>query len=246
MRPLLKTTVALIFPLLACTWAMAAEAPHLTDDTDRISYSVGFQVGGDFKRQGLTLDRETLVKGIEDALADNRTPLMSAQEMRETLIDLKKRIVAQQERQKVANAENYRGEGRDFLAANAAKDGVVTLPSGLQYKVLTAGHGRRPTLEDTITVNYRGTLIDGQEFDSSYRDGQSATIPLNSVIAGWKEALPLMQEGAKWQLFVPADLAFGERGPLADRTVIYELELLAVQPAEKSGSESASPRKSAL
>ncbi|MCM2265040.1 MAG: FKBP-type peptidyl-prolyl cis-trans isomerase [Desulfuromonadales bacterium] len=232
MRQLTRATVGLMTLLLTSTWGLAAEAPLLKDDTDRTSYSVGYQVGGDFKRQGMTLSREALIKGIEDALADNSTPLMSPQEMRTTLIDLKKRVVAQQSRQKEATVEQYRGEGREFLAANAKKEGVITLPSGLQYKVLTEGSGRQPAPEDTVTVNYRGTLIDGSEFDSSFRDGKPVTIPLNSVIAGWKEAIPLMKEGAQWQLFIPADLAFGERGPLADRTVIYELELLSVQPAE--------------
>ncbi len=210
--------------------ALAGGLTELKDDNDRISYSVGYQVGGDFKRQGLTINREALVKGIEDALAGTATPLMPAEEMRTTLIDLKKRLVAEQERQRTTSAESYRGEGREFLAANAGKEGVVTLPSGLQYKILTEGNGRHPTLDDTVTVSYRGTLIDGSEFDSSQRSGKPMTIALNSVIAGWKEALPLMKEGAKWQLFVPADLAFGERGPLADRTVIYEIELHTIEP----------------
>jgi FKBP-type peptidyl-prolyl cis-trans isomerase FklB len=209
--------------------ALAGGLSELKDDNDRISYSVGYQVGGDFKRQGLTINREALVKGIEDALGETATPLMSPEAMRATLIDLKKRVVAGQDRQKTASAESYRGEGRAFLTANAGKEGVVTLPSGLQYKVLTEGSGRHPAIDDTVTVSYRGTLIDGSEFDSSLRSGKPMIIALNNVIAGWKEALPLMKEGAKWQLFIPADLAFGERGPLADRTVIYEIELHAVE-----------------
>lgn len=223
--------------LIFCLCSLPAVAPaggpaELKDETDRISYSVGYQVGGDFKRQGLSINREALVKGIEDALAATDTPLMSPEAMRTTLIDLKKRVVAGQDRQRMAVAEQYRGEGREFLAANAKKEGVFTLPSGLQYKVLATGSGRSPAIEDTVTVNYRGILIDGKEFDSSYRDGKPVSFALNSVIAGWKEALPLMKEGARWQLFIPPDLAFGERGPLADRTVIYELELLAVEPSE--------------
>jgi FKBP-type peptidyl-prolyl cis-trans isomerase FklB len=209
---------------------LAGGLTELKDDTDRISYSVGYQVGGDFKRQGLRINREALVKGIEDALAGTATPLMSPEAMRTTLIDLKKRVVNEQDRQRAASAERYRGEGREFHAANAAKEGVVTLPSGLQYKVLTEGSGRHPTIDDMVTVSYRGTLVDGSEFDSSLRSGKPMTIALNSVIAGWKEALPLMKEGAKWQLFIPADLAFGERGPLADRTVIYDIELHAIEP----------------
>lgn len=232
--------------LFLATLSVAAEPPGLDNDAARINYSVGYQIGGDFKRQDVSLDREALVRGIEDALAEEGTPLLSAEEMRKTLVDLKKRIVAEQNRRQTVTAEQYRGEGRDFLAANAGKEGVVTLPSGLQYKVLTAGSGRHPTLADTVTVNYRGTLIDGSEFDSSFREGKPATFPLNSVIAGWKEALPLMKEGARWQLFIPADLAFGERGPLADRTVIYELELLTIQPAGNENSTASPSGKSAL
>lgn len=213
--------------------ASAAEAPLLKDKTDKINYSVGYQIGGDFKKQKVTLSREALVKGIEDALAEKTTPLLSAEEMRTTLVELKKRIVTEEEQQQKAAVEQYRGEGREFLAANAQKNGVVTRPSGLQYKILREGSGRHPTLDDTVTVNYRGTQIDGKEFDSSFRTGKPATFPLSGVIPGWKEAIPLMQEGAKWQLFLPADLAFGERGPLADRTILYEVELISVQPAEK-------------
>lgn len=214
---------------LISTLSLATEPQALESTPDKISYSVGYQIGGDFKRQGVALNRDALIKGIEDALDEHGTPLLSPEEMKATLVDLKKRLVADQDRQKAAAAEKYRGEGREFLATNAGRNGVVTLPSGLQYKVLTDGNGRQPTLKDTVSVNYRGTLLDGREFDSSYRDGKPVTFPLTSVIPGWKEAIPLMKEGAKWQLFIPADLAFGERGPLADRTVIYELELLAVQ-----------------
>lgn len=234
MSVLPRIVLSLMAVLLTSTSGSAAESPLLKNDTDKINYSVGYQIGGDFKKQGVALNREALLKGIEDAIGGKGAPLMSPLEMQTILVDLKKRILAEQDRQKAAQIEKYRGEGREFLAANARKDGVVTLPSGLQYKVLAAGSGRSPAATDTVVVNYRGTLIDGSEFDSSFRDGKPGTFPLNSVIPGWKEALPLMQEGAKWQLFVPADLAFGERGPLADRTVIYELELISVQAGEAS------------
>ena len=197
----------------------------------RTNYSIGYQIGGDFKRQGMELAPEALLQGIRDALAESK-PLMTPEEMRATLVNLKKNIVAEQEQQRKQGVEKYRGEGREFLALNAKKGGVFTLPSGLQYKVLKEGTGKRPTIKDTVTVHYRGTQLDGREFDSSYQDGKPATIALNKVIPGWKEALQLMKEGARWQLFIPADLAFGERGPLADRTVIYEIELIAIQPPD--------------
>lgn len=124
--------------------------------------------------------------------------------------------------------------GRESLSANARKEGVVVQPNGLQYKVLKEGSGKSPTLKDTVVVNYRATKIDGQEFDSSYRDGKPTDIPLEKVIPGWQEALPLMKEGTKCQLFIPADLAFDERGPLADRTVIYEIELIEVKGGKQT------------
>ena len=175
---------------------------------------------------------DALLQGIRDAISANSSAL-PPEEMRTILVNLKKNIVASQETERKKLTEQYRGEGREFLSANARKEGVIVQPSGLQYKVLKEGSGKIPTLKDTVVVNYRGTRIDGQEFDSSYRDGKPADIPLEKVIPGWREALPLMKEGAKWQLFIPADLAFGERGPLADRTVIYEIELLEVKGGEQ-------------
>lgn len=210
-----------------CCWA--AEPVDLNTETGRINYSVGYQIGGDFKRQGVVLDSEALVQGIQDALRTT-TPRISPEVMENTLKTLKQRIDAGQKEARLAQLESYRGEGRDFLAANGQKEGVVTLPSGLQYRVLQEGTGPRPTLADTVTANYRGTQIDGSEFDSSYRRNEPATFPLTNVIPGWQEALQLMREGGRWQLFIPADLAFGERGPLAERVVIYEIELLRVNP----------------
>ncbi len=152
--------------------------------------------------------------------------------MVKTLQELKKKVVAADTKTRQALAEKYRGEGREFLAANAKKAGIVSLPSGLQYKVVQEGKGKSPKPDDTVTVHYRGTLIDGAEFGSSYRDDKPATFTISGTIPAWREALPLMKEGAEWQLFIPADLAFGERGPLADRTVIYEIKLLAIEPAK--------------
>lgn len=209
----------------------AEDKPILKDEKDRVNYSVGYQVGGDFRRQGVELDPEVLVRGIRDALGGTQ-PLLTEEEMRRTLVDLKRKIVAEEEKQRKGRVEKFREEGKKFLAENAKKEGVVSLPSGLQYIVLQEGRGRKPTLKDTVTVNYRGTRIDGTEFDSSDRDGEPATFPLGSVIQGWQEALPMMKEGAKWKLFLPPKLAFGDKGPLEDQTLVYEIELLSVQPAE--------------
>jgi FKBP-type peptidyl-prolyl cis-trans isomerase FklB len=202
---------------------------------DKPGYSVGYQIGEDLRKQNMDFDGEAFLKGIRDAKAGNE-PMFSPEAMRTALVELKKKVTAQNKSQKADKRielsnikEGYRGEGRDFLTENGKKEGVVTLPSGLQYKVIKEGTGKKPGPSDTVLVNYRGTLIDGTEFDSSYKTNKPAKLHVNGVIQGWKEALQLMKEGAKWQLFVPADLAYGERGPLADRTVIFDIELIKVE-----------------
>jgi FKBP-type peptidyl-prolyl cis-trans isomerase FklB len=214
---------------MSLTWTTAggAVAMDLTNQTDKINYSVGHQIGGDFKRQGVAINADALLKGIQDALSDSE-PLIDKAEMTTTLIELKRRItLAEQARAKNIRAAR-RAQDQAFLDENAKKAGVTTRPSGLQYKVLTPGSGTSPTLDDSVTVHYRGTLVDGSEFDSSQRNHQPATFPVRGVIAGWTEALQLMQEGAKWQLVVPHHLAYAERGPLAERALIFEVELLSI------------------
>ena len=206
---------------------MAADAKPPATEIEKINYSVGYQVGGDFKRQGVEPVPEQLVQGILDAVAGGAGHMTPA-EMNTTLIELKNKIVAEQQQKQQQAIEQYRGEGRNFLKANAEKDGVVVLPSGLQYKVLEAGKGKAPSLHDEVKVNYRGTLITGQEFDSSYRRGEPSAFRVDGVIKGWTEALQMMHEGGKWMLYVPAELAYGEHGPLAEKALIFEVELLEV------------------
>ena len=231
MRTLFNAVLGILLITGVC---FAGETPAM-DTADRINYSLGHQIGGDLKQQGLDITPEAVLSGIKDALA-GADPQLSPEEMGSLLQELKKKIVAkqrgalQQERLKVK--EQYRGEGREFLAQNAGKEGVVTLPSGLQYRVIKNGTGKSPGPHDRVKVNYRGTLLNGVEFDSSDREKQPTEFRVDGVIAGWTEALQLMKEGAKWQLFIPADLAFGERGPLADHTVIYDIELFSVVPGE--------------
>ena len=215
----------LVLSLLLALWPFIGVADETTkmDAMDQINYSVGHQIGTDFKNQHVEMRDEMLIKGIRDAIQSN-TPPMTKGEMRAVLLDLKKMVLAGAQ----ADKEQYRGEGREFLAANAEKDGVVTLPSGLQYKVLTSGQGKSPGMDDQVTVNYIGTRLDGNEFDSSARHGKPATFPVKGLIKGWTEALQLMHEGDKWQLFIPSDLGYGERGPLADQTLLFEIELLEV------------------
>ena len=210
---------------------LAGEKPELKNENDRVSYSVGYQIGGDFKRQGVELNPETLVKGIQDARS-GAEPLMTRQDMHQALVDLKKKIMAEERKHRREEAEKVRKEGEVFRAANGKKEGVVTLSSGLQYKVIKKGAGKSPKATGNVTVHYRGTLVDGTEFDSSYQRGTPATFQADSVIAGWKEAIPRMKEGAKWQLFIPADLAYGERGALPNippnAALIFEVELIQV------------------
>lgn len=216
------------------------EEPVLKGGKDRINYSVGYQIGGDFKRQGVELDPEILVQGIRDALGGTQ-PLMPAEEMHTTLMDLKRKIVTGEKERRRAREEKLLKEGREFLAENAKKEGIVTMASGLQYQVLQEGSGRKPALQDNVTVNYRGTKIDGTEFDSSSKEGKPATFPLRKVIPGWQEALPMMKEGARWKLFLPPGLAFGDKGPLEAQTVVYEIELMAVQPEKSTQGQAPAP-----
>jgi FKBP-type peptidyl-prolyl cis-trans isomerase FklB len=212
---------------LVSTPSLAEEAVKLEDENAQINYSVGYQVGGDFRRQGIQLDPEVVAKGIEDALSGNE-PLMTPVEMRKELTDLQRRASAKQQARAEQAAEAQRQAGQAFLEANKVKEGVEVTASGLQYKVIREGSGNSPGPRDSVTVNYRGTLINGNEFDSSYGKGEPSTFKVNGVIKGWTEALQMMKEGAKWQLFIPPDLAYGERGTLADKTLIFDVELISV------------------
>jgi FKBP-type peptidyl-prolyl cis-trans isomerase FklB len=232
MRNVLRVGIALA---LVFGPSLAAEASDLEDETQKLSYSIGYQVGGDFKRQGLEIDPDLVVRGVLDAHSGSE-PLMTAEEMRQTLTELRQRAVAAAKQQREEQAAKNLAAGEAFLAENAGKEGVKTLPSGLQYQVLSEGEGDPPGATDTVTVHYRGTLIDGSEFDSSYGRGEPATFPLDRVIPGWTEGLQLMRPGAKYRLFVPAELGYGERGSGRNigpnSTLIFEVELLSVQRAE--------------
>ncbi len=206
----------------------AQENPVLKTQKDKMSYIIGMDIGNNLKRQSMDIDPNILAKGIKDALAGQK-PLLSDQEIRETMTAHQNEMKAKQE----ALAKKNKEQGDAFLAGNKKKEGVKTLPSGLQYKVIKAGKGKKPKPDDSVTTNYRGTLIDGTEFDSSYKRGQPATFKVSGVIPGWTEALQLMEEGAKWQLFVPSNLAYGERGAGGaigpNATLIFEIELISIQ-----------------
>lgn len=210
----------------------AAENLLLKTQKDKVSYIIGMDIGNNFKKQSVDIDPDILVKGMKDALS-GANALLTEQEIRETMAVFQKEMMAKQEELSKKLGEKNKKEGISFLTENKKKEGVKTLPSGLQYKVVKAGTGKKPKLTDTVTTHYRGTLIDGTEFDSSYRRGQPASFPINGVIPGWTEALQLMEEGAKWQLFIPPNLAYGERGAGRDigphATLIFDIELIAIQ-----------------
>jgi FKBP-type peptidyl-prolyl cis-trans isomerase FklB len=214
----------------------AGEKPELKDQKAKDSYSLGYQYGETFKKQGIEIDLEIFTAGIRDSLGGTK-PGMSPEEIRETLSSLQKRVFITQQQQLKEKAARNLGEGKAFLAENAKKEGVKTLPSGLQYRVITEGTGPSPKIDDTVTVNYRGTLVDGTEFDSSYKRGEPASFHVDGVIAGWTEALQMMKKGSKWELFVPSELAYGERGMgriPRNSTLIFEVELISVgEPPKK-------------
>jgi FKBP-type peptidyl-prolyl cis-trans isomerase FklB len=219
----------------------AAEAPlDLNDPTAKINYSVGYQIGSDFQRQQMELRPDAVVQGIRDAIAGTGAQ-MSPEEMKAAMADLGKRVVEQKRQQRETAAQQYLKEGKVFLTENAKKEGVQTTASGLQYKVLTEGSGPMPQATDTVTVNYRGSFIDGREFDSTYRSGQPKTFRVDAVIPGWTEALQMMKVGSKWELFLPPALAYGEKGMLADRALIFEMELLSIEPSATAAPEATAP-----
>ena len=228
MRSMRIATLVSIATLATTAGRVCAQEPlKLDDETARINYSLGYQIGGDFKRQGIELNAETVVKGMQDALSGSE-PLMPQPEMNATLVELKRKVVAEQQAKRRAAELEKVAAGKKYLEENAKKPGVVTTPSGLQYRIIEAGSGKTPGPTDTVTVNYRGTLINGNEFDSSYDKGKPVTFPLNGVIKGWTEGLQLVQEGGKIQLVIPSELAYGERGPLANQTLVFDVELIAV------------------
>ncbi len=218
---------------LAAGPLFAAEKPELKTQKDKVSYAIGLDIGTGLKKNEVEVDPDILVKAIKDVMAGKK-PLMTDEEVKTTMTEFQKDLQAKQQERTKAQGEKNKKEGEDFLAKNKTKEGVKTLPSGLQYKVITEGKGKSPKATDTVTVQYRGTLIDGTEFDSSYKRGQPATFPVNGVIKGWTEALQLMKEGSKWQLFIPSDLAYGpngtQGGPIGPNAVlIFEVELVSIK-----------------
>lgn len=232
----LFSVVFLLAFVVGCAVEEAKVAPELKLDTakSRFSYTIGANIGQDFKTQQMDVDADVLLIGLKDSLAGKELRLTEEEMVNEIQTfqqEMQSKIVAKME---AATAKN-KAEGAAFLAENAKLEGVVVTESGLQYKVLESGKGDSPGPADVATVHYRGTLIDGTQFDSSYDRGQPATFPVGGVIAGWTEALQMMMPGANWQLFIPAELAYGERGAGQDigpnATLLFDVELISVEKA---------------
>ncbi len=229
-------TVFLVQPLLA-----QDKSPDLKDEKAKVSYSIGLNIGFSLAREKVPLTMDALNAGIADAIANK--PRMSETEVRQTMEAFQKTMT---EKQKEVGEKNS-ADGAKFLEENKKKPGVKTTPSGLQYKVVKDGNGEQPKATDMVTVNYRGTLLDGSEFDSSYKRNEPATFPLSGVIRGWTEGLQLMKKGSKYQFFIPSNLAYGERSPGAgippNSTLIFEVELLEIKAGASPAPSPAEPPK---
>ena len=217
--------ISLLTALLASTATAGDSKP--SSEKEKFSYTIGFQIGQGFKRDGLDIDTKSMSQAIMDVMK-NKAPQLSPDEMRSAMQGAQKKLTAARK----IKADQAKTTGDKFLAKNAKKDGVITRKNGLQYKVISTGKGKQPKITDSITAHYKGSLINGKVFDSSYRRGEPATFNVGQVINGWKEILPLMKEGDKWQVFIPSDLAYGEQGQGAtigpNETLIFDIELIKV------------------
>lgn len=248
MRLIIMTFRALPLTIIALTMfspsLFAADpAMHLNTEKDKISYSIGLDIGRNFTKQGIDLDTNVFISGLEDG-RQNKNTLMTDQEIRDTLSTLQTKLIKQQQEnlKKIGQANLL--EGKAFLEKNQKAPGVKTLSSGLQYRVITEGQGTPPSTKDTVKTHYKGRLINGAEFDSSYTRGEPVEFPVEGVIKGWTEALQLMKPGSKWEIFVPANLAYGETGAGnvigPNATLIFEIELLSI--AKKNNNNADKPK----
>ncbi len=224
--------IGLIGILFLASSVSAAENIQLKNQKDKISYTIGINIGNNVKQLPMELDMDILYKGFKDAVSGGKL-LLSEEEMRAVMTAFQKDMTAKQAEMMKSQGDKNKKDGEAFLAENKKKDGVKTLASGLQYKVIKEGNGKSPKATDKVSTHYQGTLIDGTEFDSSYKRGEPATFPVNGVIPGWTEALQLMKVGSKWQLFIPSKLAYGEKGAGPkigpNAALIFTIELLAIK-----------------
>jgi FKBP-type peptidyl-prolyl cis-trans isomerase FklB len=230
----MKSLTIAIIALGFVTAVSAEEKSALKDPKDKVSYSIGLDIGSTLKKQNIDVNMDTLFAGLKDAITGAK-PQLTEEQMKETMTNFSKELRDKQMAAMQEATQKNAAAGQKFLAENKTKPGVKTTASGLQYKVLKEGTGPSPKETDTVVTNYRGTLINGTEFDSSYKRNEPVTFPVNGVIKGWTEALQLMKKGSKYQLFVPAELAYGPRGAGQDigpnETLIFEVELVDIKPA---------------
>ena len=232
----------------ATTSSTASQPLKLTTQKEKLSYAIGMNIGASMKKDGLDIDPAILTRAMKDALSGAK-PQMTEEEARSVITTFRNEMIAKKQAEEKKISDENKQAGEQFLAANKSKEGVVTLPDGLQYKVIKQGDGPKPTAADTVVTNYRGTLINGTEFDSSYKRGEPTTFPVGQVIKGWTEALQLMPVGSKWQLFIPANLAYGERSPGGEigpnSTLIFDIELLSIKEKEKPQAAPGAPQAQA-
>jgi FKBP-type peptidyl-prolyl cis-trans isomerase FklB len=224
--------VAVAMSVVMSSAIAATDTTVLTTDMDKLSYSIGSDLGKNFKRQGIDINSTVMAKGIQDGMTGG-TLLLTEQQMKDVLNKFQKDLMAKRTAEFNKKSEENKTKGDAFLIQNKAKSGVVTLADGLQYKIITTGKGAKPTKEDTVTVEYKGQLINGEVFDSTEKSGKPATFKLSQVIPGWTEALQLMTAGSTWEIYVPANLAYGSRsvgGPIGpNETLIFNIHLISVK-----------------
>jgi FKBP-type peptidyl-prolyl cis-trans isomerase len=233
-----------VLGLVLLTAQCAQEPSDLKTEQDKVNYGIGVSVAKNFKQQGVEVDVNLMIKGMKDELSGKKL-LMSEDELRKTMIAFQNELRRKQMQEKKLATIDNKKEGDAFLAENKKKEGVVTTPGGVQYKILKAAEGKKPTADDTVEVKYRGTLINGKEFDSS--GAQTRTFKVAEVIPGWREALQLMPVGSKWQLVVPPELAYGERGMgqaiMPNTTLIFEIDLVGIKSAGTEAPKTEAPKK---
>jgi FKBP-type peptidyl-prolyl cis-trans isomerase FklB len=228
----MKKIILSIICVVGAARVFAGGTNQLADEKSKTSYAIGMNMGMTLKQNLIDIDDSVFLRGLQDGQG-NGTKLMTEQEVHQVLLQLQQSVRAKQQQRAAEMGAKNKADGAAFLAANKNNAGVVTLPDGLQYQIITTGTGPTPSMADTVTVNYSGTLLDGTEFDSSYKRGQPASFPVTGVIRGWTEALQLMPVGSKWKLFIPADLAYGPQGRQGippSATLIFQVELLSIKP----------------
>ncbi len=239
--------LALVIAFFAATTAAAQQAqepPPLQTQKEKVSYAIGIDVAKSYKARKLDIDIDLVIRAIKDVYSENKL-LMTDEEVRTVLTAYQKELLDKRSEELKIAAEKNKKEGEAFLAANKAREGVITTSSGLQYKILQAGNGPKPADDNRVEANYRGTLLDGTEFDSSYKRGKPVVFALSQVIPGWREALKLMPVGSKWQLFVPPELAYGKTGARnvigPNAVLIFDIELLSIKPPEEAAPAKPAP-----